>query len=1834
MIPGITEVNFPAYATLHEATITLAEMGENIITARIKIDGDIVPDFSDDWKVIYKGETFVLSSHTPQASKDTSSRCSFIDATFTSFPVAELRRYFFVELSEVETGTMIVDKYIATLRLNARDFIAAFNRVLAYYFGDMFSIVINADAELSGEVKEVPLEYTYLWDALTSSLYDIYGLTWKLTQSNGKYIIRVGDPLQTVSDHIFEYGFEGGLMRIERQLQDAEIYNQLLGRGGTKNLPYRYFKKTDPYNEIWAADPDACAELENVYFDRLMDINFRYYIKGWLRNPNRTPSADYPVPSTPEPAEIQQHWAYQKGLTDEKFQPVEYVEDAASVAEYGVRQGKLEDDDEIFPTIQGITVSPYGRIDEIVAVGAITDGDDSGVNQEISLGDITKAVSTDTGLPTATFDFYGPAFSVPAGLRGEIRYKPYMSDDTTGAVEPNFAYVATINTDYTKIVAERISDGEQFPISSIPGGDDYRLKITFVMNKFPTDQQTSRVVGLQDVRLFLTQTVDANDNPYCFRVWVKNIWQTSKGANESALEYMKRVWEPILGDRLGNEAKIVFSDGWMSVSSDYEFTIMDWPVFDQSKTLNGVQSEWMLTLAKSDAEVDSTGKYIPNATSAKPVAGDHFFFTGIDMPHIYVLWAEKKLNEKKQEALDTEAYANPTWAVQLDPVRIETLLGNENVTLMSQLSVGKVMKIYDPRFSGGQVLGLAIRSMTLTWHEGAVMRPSVDVVLSENVLSRTPYGGAISPSSINAQIDSAISRMGAASQKSFLSKEHDDVAVGKLRMAAGATFGAIGDYDEGAQQTAMEVPAASIDESGHAEFDSMRLRKWLEVPEMRYNRTEVQVGNQWRAPGGGIIGSVTPDIDGQGNVLNTGTINLKLEDGEIGKVAEEDICMGIFHDSINENSNAVADLDDSKGNFHFSGFYTTYFRITEVLGANNQCFRYVLRPTSTSWTETFHPCAQMHFVCYGNFDGVNHADRQSSRYSTRTYERYLKNVNTWEFQASNVAAQFGELSNLADLGLPGMSGYSTYIENIYMTGRIQQVGLPLHIELDWTGQNVLSDGDTINIGFNVLQGFDNLNSQVASWAIERDSGAPTADANWNRAYAGWTGNVAALSHSDLGSNGISTLFTVIATMSDNTTVQYGFTLMNADEGAASSVIFLDLDNQNDSMLYDAELNKLSGNVVSTATLYEGGEAVTSGVTYSHTASSGLTVSRSGNTITVSAMTVVSGQVVVSATYKGKTYTAQLNLTRLVGASKYELICTPDSIAYNTTIDAISSSTINVKIYKTAQVSNGAVGRTLLTSLPSGLLWLGVDGSGVTYSGSNGYEFDVDTTKSSHVVTLRAGSSSANIWDQETIPINKVANGAKGDPGAAGSDGSPGSDGRGVVGQEIRYQVGTSGTTAPTGVWQTTVPSTYVKGTYLWTRIRLLYTDGNYGDPSYSVAHYGEDGDPGSPGGQGPQGIAGCMVRVSTWETGKQYRNDEALTSGTRYVDVVILENVHIGATTTITPYKAKAAHNGVTSSSSNKPGTSGGNTYWEAMSYMTPMMTPLLIAQKIAAEAIDVGSITATNAFINAVRAQKVEADKILTTSSGNGYLQMQDDYLRMFDSTNQERLLISGNALSELSAQSTSDPSNPQSWSNATIGSAISYSASVDERTVTYSKTIVSSRSLSQSRILSLPRVGVTINVTRTSAVQGTQYFVPIVRWLVDGNEVAWYYGNNETLDSTSKSVTIYLPAASIAVASGSHSVTAQVSVYFTNLAQMQAGSITAKSSGSVSASSILWSSSVKKTEIASDGFRAALSADSYIMARLSGDSPIIELVNGSYGLRVSSSAVQIKRNGTWSDL
>ena len=65
-------------------------------------------------------------------------------------------------------------------------------------------------------------------------------------------------------------------------------------------------------------------------------------------------------------------WAYTKGTTDTTFNPVEFVKDDESISDYGEIWGAIENQDNIYPSIQGVEVSPFGRVDEVVAVEEVT----------------------------------------------------------------------------------------------------------------------------------------------------------------------------------------------------------------------------------------------------------------------------------------------------------------------------------------------------------------------------------------------------------------------------------------------------------------------------------------------------------------------------------------------------------------------------------------------------------------------------------------------------------------------------------------------------------------------------------------------------------------------------------------------------------------------------------------------------------------------------------------------------------------------------------------------------------------------------------------------------------------------------------------------------------------------------------------------------------------------------------------------------------------------------------------------------------------------------------------------------------------------------------------------------------------------------------------------------------------------------------------------------------------------------------------------------------------------------------------------------------------------
>lgn len=312
----------------------------------------------------------------------------------------------------------------------------------------------------------------------------------------------------------------------------------------------------------------------------------------------------------------------------------------------------------------------------------------------------------------------------------------------------------------------------------------------------------------------------------------------------------------------------------------------------------------------------------------------------------------------------------------------------------------------------------------------------------------------------------------------FLNKKIDDVASGKYTVQKGVQTGV--NFAPG-----VSGSGAFIDANGNGEFESLKLRSFLEAPEYRYNRVKITVGDDWRAPGGGVIESV--------DTVNK-IITLKLEDKEFGEVAVGDKCMGVFH-SVNSNDNESFSSDDSKGNKTFSGFVTVYFKVVEIIDTvRNSQFRYELRPISENWGKQIDPYPMMNFVVYANPIDTS---RQTSKYSTRSYERYLKGMTDWEISVNNIAAQFGDLSNLTIHGLE-MSGYSAYLNNIYMTGTIQQIseidpitlkyssvevpGNPTDNPDNWTD---VSDVNTIWMAIQTIK--DGI---PTAWSIVRTKGEP------------------------------------------------------------------------------------------------------------------------------------------------------------------------------------------------------------------------------------------------------------------------------------------------------------------------------------------------------------------------------------------------------------------------------------------------------------------------------------------------------------------------------------------------------------------------------------------------------------------------------------------------------------------------------------------------------------------------------------------------------------------------
>ncbi|MFS1079941.1 hypothetical protein [Enterococcus casseliflavus] len=219
-------------------------------------------------------------------------------------------------------------------------------------------------------------------------------------------------------------------------------------------------------------------------------------------------------------------------------------------------------------------------------------------------------------------------------------------------------------------------------------------------------------------------------------------------------------------------------------------------------------------------------------------------------------------------------------------------------------------------------------------------------------------------------------------------------------------------------------------------------------------------------------------------------------------------------------------------------------------------------------------------------------------------------------------------------------------------------------------------------------------------------------------------------------------------------------------------------------------------------IYEGQTKVSSGVTYSKVSEIGMTSTiNSAGRYTVTALSADVGTVTYQAVYKAVT------IQKIIIVVKNKQGATGPAGTNGTDGKGIMSSATTYQAGASGTIPPTGTWSTSIPSVSENqYLWTRVV---LTYS---------DNTNST------------------AYSVGKM--GAKGETGATGSTGATGN---GIKSTTINFASSTSGTTAPSSGWATSIP-TVAAGSFLWTRTVLTFTD-NTTNTSYTVAKQGEKGDP-------------------------------------------------------------------------------------------------------------------------------------------------------------------------------------------------------------------------------------------------------------------------------------------------------------------------------------------------------------------------------------------------------
>lgn len=195
---------------------------------------------------------------------------------------------------------------------------------------------------------------------------------------------------------------------------------------------------------------------------------------------------------------------------------------------------------------------------------------------------------------------------------------------------------------------------------------------------------------------------------------------------------------------------------------------------------------------------------------------------------------------------------------------------------------------------------------------------------------------------------------------------------------------------------------------GDTLMTNLRIEKYLEVPELKYNRITA-TGNEFWVTDAGVVDEVSADAEG------VYTVRLKEKEGEHTiNFAYKDILRGIFY-TQDENGNPT-------------GFRTAYFEVTGIAS-----------PTTFTCT-SLNNIAPARFMTLARQGNKSNTARQGSVYmdGLHKYIRVIDGVKDGTIDLKNIKVQLGDLSEINHPIFGQLKGYGALLENAYVCGRLVQ----------------------------------------------------------------------------------------------------------------------------------------------------------------------------------------------------------------------------------------------------------------------------------------------------------------------------------------------------------------------------------------------------------------------------------------------------------------------------------------------------------------------------------------------------------------------------------------------------------------------------------------------------------------------------------------------------------------------------------------------------------------------------------------------------------------------------